>query len=262
MKFSVVTISYNQAPYLERCLESVLCQQGVELEYIVVDACSTDGSIAVLERYRHRLSQLLIEKDKGPADGLNKGFARAGGDILYYLNSDDKILPGAFAQVTEAFMKHQEADVIYGDGFLIDAEDRRIRSSYSARKFSSYRYLTGACVIVQQSTYFRRDAFSKLKGFNVANRTCWDGELLLDMAKAGAHFLHIPEFWGEFRVYPGSISGNLQLREQYFEDRNRMFYSTYGRKRNWQDAAADWLFRVGKHVDTAMQPMWLRQHDR
>ena len=90
MKISVVTISYNQAHYLERCLDSVLSQDGVELEYIVVDAYSSDGSREILERYRDRLSTLIVEKDNGPPDGLNKGFSHATGDIFYYLNSDSR----------------------------------------------------------------------------------------------------------------------------------------------------------------------------
>jgi len=94
MKFSIVTISYNQAQFLEKAILSVLNQEGVGLEYIVVDPGSTDGSREIIERYRDRFGHVVFEKDHGPADGLNKGFQYATGDVYGYLNSDDVLLPG------------------------------------------------------------------------------------------------------------------------------------------------------------------------
>src|SRR4051794_11958143 len=103
-KFSVVTISFNQAEFLERAIQSVLrqdCEAGIQ--YIVVDPGSTDGSRDVIEKYRSRLSHVILAPDLGPADGLNKGFKIATGDILCYLNSDDEFLPGAFRRVANFF---------------------------------------------------------------------------------------------------------------------------------------------------------------
>ena len=95
MKFSIVTISFNQAPYLETAIRSVLDQNYPDLEYIIVDPGSTDGSRDIIERFRSRFAKIIFEPDQGPGDGLNKGFAHATGDILGYLNSDDALLPGA-----------------------------------------------------------------------------------------------------------------------------------------------------------------------
>src|SRR5436305_15203748 len=108
MKFSVVTISFNQAQFIERALRSVLEQQGVDVEYIIVDPGSTDGSREIINRFRDRLSHVILEKDSGAADGLNHGFARATGDIYCYLNSDDEFLPGAFSVVQSYFANHPE----------------------------------------------------------------------------------------------------------------------------------------------------------
>ena len=96
LKISVVTISYNQAEFLERCIESVLNQNYPNLEYIIVDPGSTDGSRDIIKRYEKVFSHILLDPDNGPADGLNKGFAKATGDILYFINSDDVVLPDAF----------------------------------------------------------------------------------------------------------------------------------------------------------------------
>lgn len=99
MKFSIVTISFNQREFLERTINSVIGQDGVEIEYIIVDPGSTDGSRDIIERYRPYFAHVILEKDAGPADGLNKGFAVATGEIYGYLNSDDMFEPGALATV-------------------------------------------------------------------------------------------------------------------------------------------------------------------
>ena len=95
MKISVVTISFNQAKYLRQCIDSVLNQNYQNIEYIIVDPGSTDGSRQIIESYGDRVIK-IFEKDAGPADGLNMGFSRATGDIFYFINSDDYVLPGAF----------------------------------------------------------------------------------------------------------------------------------------------------------------------
>ena len=98
MKFSVVTVSFNQRQYLEECLTSVLGQDYPSLEYIVVDPGSTDGSRELIESLGSRLAAVLFEPDQGAADGLNKGFQRASGEIFGFLNSDDALLPGAMTE--------------------------------------------------------------------------------------------------------------------------------------------------------------------
>ena len=131
MKFSVVTISYNQAQFLEQAMVSVLAQSGVELEYIVVDPGSTDGSRDIIERYRDRIAHVVYEKDDGPADGLNKGFALATGEIYCYLNSDDEFEPNAFQTIAAFFASHTETDVVCGHCWLIDEHERRLRRVWS-----------------------------------------------------------------------------------------------------------------------------------
>ena len=107
-RVSIVTISFNQAEFLERTIESVLAQDYPEIEYIVVDPGSTDGSREIIDRYRSRISKVILRPDRGAADGLNHGFAEATGEIFGFLNSDDLLLPGAASKAAGFFDKHQD----------------------------------------------------------------------------------------------------------------------------------------------------------
>ncbi|MGI9418675.1 MAG: glycosyltransferase family 2 protein [Geminicoccaceae bacterium] len=232
MKISIVTLSFNQGRFLENAIRSVVDQQGVDLDYIVVDPGSTDDSRSIINRYRNQLAHSIFERDQGPADGLNHGFARASGQIYGFLNADDVLRPGALADVAQAFEQNPGADVISGNGHIIDAEGAPVRRMYSDR-FSLWGYLYGGAVLLQQSTFFRADAYHAAGGFNVDNRTCWDGELWLDMALAGRRFQRAGGFWSGFRVYDGTISSDIHgdegHRRAYERDRRRMFLKARGR---------------------------------
>ena len=232
MKISMVTLSFNQGRFLESAIRSVVDQQGVDLDYIVVDPGSTDDSRSIIERYQDQLSHAVYERDDGPADGLNHGFARASGQIYGFLNADDLLRPGALAKVAQAFEQNPDADIISGNGHILDADGATIRRMYSDR-FSLWGYLYGGAVLLQQSTFFRASAFEAAGGFNVDNRTCWDGELWLDMALAGKRFQRANDFWSGFRVYGGTITsgihGNDDYRRAYDRDRRRMFLKARGR---------------------------------
>ncbi|HVW73760.1 MAG TPA: glycosyltransferase family 2 protein [Rhizomicrobium sp.] len=208
MKISLVTISFNQAPYLEQALRSVLDQDYPDLEYIVVDPGSTDGSRDIIERYRDRIARIIFEPDKGPADGLNKGFGAASGTIFGYLNSDDLLLPGALSRVAQAFEKHPEADLIYGHGYVIDRVGRVLRRFRSDR-FNLRRSAYGNSIILQQATFWRAEPFRAMGGFNPCNRLSWDGEFWIDLALAGKRFRRVDEYWACFRTHEKSITHNF-----------------------------------------------------
>src|SRR5680860_664862 len=179
-KISIVTISFNQARFLRACIDSVLSQDYENVEYIIVDAGSTDGSRSIIESYGDRLVS-LFEKDDGPADGLNKGFAIATGEVLGFVNADDMLLPGALACVARGFASKPNADIIAGCGYFIDANGRRQRRIIPS-KFTPWLHAHRALAVFQQGTFFRRTSFERVNGFNSANRIAWDGELFLDMA--------------------------------------------------------------------------------
>jgi glycosyltransferase involved in cell wall biosynthesis len=234
MRISIVTISYNQSRFLESAITSVLNQNYNDLEYIVVDAGSTDGSQEIIENYRKHITMYIQEPDKGPADGLNKGFHHATGEIFGYLNADDKYLPGTFRRVNDIFSGSPQHDVVCGGGVIIDDYGRIIRKVFSD-PFDRRRYLYGAVTILQQSTFFRRNAFEESGGFNILNRTCWDGELILSFSKHNKKIKTVNELWSAFRLYGKSISGSGQTYDQYLKDIERFFIEEYGRPINRYD---------------------------
>jgi glycosyltransferase involved in cell wall biosynthesis len=244
-KVSIVTISFNQAEFLERAIRSVVDQDYSDIEYIVVDPGSTDGSRDIIERYRSRISRVIYQPDRGPADGLNEGFACATGDIFGYINADDAYLPGAIREAVAAF-DNNNADVIYGDGYIVDENDRCIRRCVST-PFKVRRFILGAAVILQQSTFFTANAYRDVGSFNVENRTCWDGELLFGFAAGGKKFLHVPRYWSLFRLYSSSISGSGRSLQQYYRDYQRIVEPAIAPYK-WMLPVARAAARLEKHL--------------
>jgi glycosyltransferase involved in cell wall biosynthesis len=211
---SIVTLSYNQGRFLEECIASVLGQDCEGVDYVVVDPGSTDGSREIIDRHSTRIQRILLEPDDGPADGLNKGFACAAADIFGYLNADDRFCPGALSFVVRYFATHPTVDVLCGTIRVIDEGGRASPRRRTADRFDVRRYAAGICTVGQQATFFRREAFFRAGGFNVNNRIAWDGELLVDLALAGARFATTRRVLGDFRIYKDSITGSRGYRER------------------------------------------------
>lgn len=233
MRISLITLSFNQARFLEQAITSVVNQPYDDIEYIVVDPGSTDGSRRLIERYRDRISHIVYEPDQGPADGLNHGFAHATGDIYGFLNADDWLEPHALDAVAKRFQQSPDIDVMAAHGWLTDEQGQRIRRKYS-QSFTPWLYLHQGAYLLQQSTFFRASAFKKVGGFNPKNLSCWDGELWLDLALAGCRFQIVDEFWSSFRVYNSSITGSVAAGgdhwKLYQNDRMRMYREATGKQ--------------------------------
>jgi len=247
MRVSVVTISFNQAEFLERTIQSVLQQDYPDTEYIIVDAGSTDGSLDIIQRYHSVFSKVIIEPDKGAADGLNKGFLNATGDIYCFLNSDDTLLPGSISKVVDFFTSHPKYDVIYGHTIVTDAEDRTIRLCFSD-KFSAIRAAYNAAFIMQPSTFFTASVFKCVKGFNINNSSNWDGELWIDMALKKAKFKQVDAFLSTYRLHESSITASKKLDDKYQEYSNRMFFKVVNRKKRYFDFILRVFFKLLRYV--------------
>jgi hypothetical protein len=206
-KISVIMVSFNQAAFLEEGLRSVLEQGYPNLQFIVVDGNSTDGSVEILERYRSRLADLVIEPDRGQSDGLNKGFARASGDILTWVNSDDLLEPGALFRVAQAFAT-PGVDMVAGGCRQIGLSRGQIILNHHNRLpfgipialplgllLDVNRFWFTGSFFYQPEVFFSRDIWKRSGGkLRTDLNYVLDYDLWVRMAAAGAHILHIPEF--------------------------------------------------------------------
>lgn len=230
---------------MEEALRSVLLQQYPRLELIVVDGGSTDGSIAIIEKYRPWLAQFVCERDRGPAHALNKGFELATGEILGFLNADDFYLPGSLARMAREFRMCPSADVISGHGYHA-APSGEMGAPIFSDRWDARRFAYGACVLVQQATFFRRRIFDETPGFNEGLRTSWDMRLWADMASAGARFHACDEFLAAFRLHADSLTGNPAFSRQCRRDTRAILRTVRGRPETAADTALTVLHRLRK----------------
>jgi glycosyltransferase involved in cell wall biosynthesis len=227
-RISIVTLSFNQGRFLDAALRSVRDQGYPNVEHIVVDPGSTDDSRAIIDHHRAHLGPVILEPDDGPADGLNKGFTAATGAIFGCINADDLMLPGALQTIARHFTQRPDIGAICGGGVLIDADDTVLRGIRTSRvDLGDFGH--GAMTFVQQGHYYRREAFAAAGGFNAANRTCWDAELMVDMVRAGVGFLTVPERLGAFRLYGDTITGSGRMAAQIRSDLARVQAKALGR---------------------------------
>ena len=195
---SIVTPSYNQARFLEATLRSVLEQDYPRIEYLVVDGASSDGSIEIIRRYADRLTWWVSEKDSGQSEAINKGFHRANGEFVGWLNSDDIYLPGAVSSAIQFFQAHSEAGLVYGDARAIDADGKPL-NLMRARQYS-LTDLMAFNIICQPAAFMRRSVLEEAGYLNPAYQLLMDNLLWMCMALK-APIVYTPQTWAAARYH-------------------------------------------------------------
>jgi len=238
VKFSIITPSYNQGRFIRDCIESVKLQTGVDWEHIVVDACSTDETLAILKEYPHL--RWTSEPDQGQTDAINKGFHRATGDWLMWLNADDYLLPGALRQVAEFAAAHPDADVIYGDCDFVDENGKFLRHKREF-EFDFNMLLFYGCYIPSTSTFYRRSIIDAGVLLDPDYRNCMDYEYCLKLAHAGYRFRHLPATLANFRWHESNMSTVHAVRR--YQERLRL-QRQYLALRGQACLGKEWLLRL------------------
>ncbi|MBL8172688.1 MAG: glycosyltransferase [Acidobacteria bacterium] len=271
-KISIITPSFNQAHFLERTMRSVLDQGYPNLEYIVIDGGSTDGSVALLEKYSDRLAYWVSEKDRGQSHALNKGFQRATGDIIGWLNSDDLYCPQALQRVGEAYLESPTDEVWYGGIYIVDQEDRVLNALWPLPPDPQYTVFVGLD-IHQQGLFWRRDLMQRIGFLDESLDFAMDWDFIIRLLLAG-RFRCIRHHLGMFRLHEAAKTANLSevgardkqlLLERYgslFPTRlprepHRLLLRARRFGRVAWDAPASYLwFKLARSLGLAAQPRW------
>lgn len=198
---SIVTPSFNQAAFLEAALRSVIDQDYPEVEYLVVDGGSEDGSAGIIQKYSAHLAWWVSEKDSGQAEGINKGLQKAKGEYVAWLNSDDAYLPGAISAGVKAFLQNPDAAIVHGSLRVIDATGslvNRIRyGDWGLAGLMEFR------IIGQPAVFMRRSALEKAGYLDPGYQLLLDHQLWLRVAQQG-RMVYVPEEWACARYHAGA----------------------------------------------------------
>jgi glycosyltransferase involved in cell wall biosynthesis len=213
-RISVVTPSYNQGRYLEAAIRSVLDQDHPDVEYLIMDGGSTDGSVDIIRRYADRLAFWVSAPDGGQSAAIATGFQRATGDVLAWLNSDDIYLPGAFSRVARAFEEAPAVDFVYGARRIIDEQGRLIRSFDPPTLLHKYYFAFGQW-IPQECAFWRRSLYDRVGGVDPTLGFSLDFSLFIRMWGKG-RFKKIDAELGALRSHAetkSNLIADVMLRE-------------------------------------------------
>lgn len=251
---SVVIPSYNQAQYIETALASVIGQGDPNLRIAVVDGGSTDGSVDVIRKYASHLDYWCSEPDGGQTAAINKGFAKIGGDIRGWLNSDDAYVPGAFAAVRRAFAADPTLGLVYGNRILIGPADE----VYGWTKFAPFDPWTSGYTIASETAFWTAAAQGKVGQLDESLRFAMDLDFFSRLFLA-VPSLQIKEYVGRFRCHDESKSATLQ--EVCAQETELLWHRHFGDIDTWKREPK--LRRVRHAVDGLTHPRtltvpWLR----
>jgi len=196
---SIVTPSFNQAPYIEATIQSVLSQDYPHIQYLIVDGGSTDGTVEIIKKHAGRVAWWVSEPDKGQTDAINKGFGQAQGQILAWLNSDDTYEPGAVSAAVKYLLEYPHVGMVYGDCNFINEEGRVIGKFGSAQ--TDYRLLRQGYVhIPQQTMFFRAEWWKRVGPLDPSFYFAMDYDLWTRLASR-TELKYVPQTWANFRLH-------------------------------------------------------------
>jgi glycosyltransferase involved in cell wall biosynthesis len=200
IKVSIITPSFKQARFIESTIRSVLEQDYPNIEYIVIDGGSQDGTLEILQKYADRLAAWVSEPDHGQTDAINKGFSQATGEVLAWLNSDDTYEPGAVTAAVKYLAEHPEIGLVYADTNFIDESGRRL-GRFPAAQTDYRRLRQGYVHIPQQAAFFRADLWRQVGPLDPDFYFAMDYDLWVRLAKLAPLAYLSGQTWANFRLH-------------------------------------------------------------
>ena len=223
---SIITPSYNQGTFLEDTINSVLNQDYPNIEYIVIDGGSTDESLDIIKKYAEKLAYWESKPDKGQTDAINKGFARASGEILAWLNSDDLLLPGAVSAAVNYLTANPNIGMVYGDAYFINKAGQKI-GDFPAAKTDYQKLRRGYVHIPQQASFFRAALWKQVGPLDPSFYFAMDYDLWVRLAKI-TNFAYVPGPWACFRLHGDAKT--ISEDDRCWPEMLRVHYREGGRK--------------------------------
>ncbi len=211
-RISVIVPSYNQGDFLERTLLSVINQNYPNLELIVIDGGSTDRSVDILKKYSSYFAYTVSEQDTGQANAINKGFRKATGDLMGWMNSDDCYVPGSFYHLAKAYAAHPRANFFYGDALTIDSDDRIL--GYWNANLVADRYLRFGGLVASHTAFWKKEIHQYMDENLYCNV---DGELWIRMVKNSVK-RHVRFPIGAYRLHQDSKSSSGNWADRWKKD--------------------------------------------
>jgi glycosyltransferase involved in cell wall biosynthesis len=198
-KVTIVTPSYNQGRFIEATIQSVLAQDYALIEYMIVDGGSKDETVEIIKKYEKHLSWWVSEKDQGQTDAINKGFRRASGDILAWINSDDLYYPHTVSEAVAVLQANPDVGMVYADANLIDSAGD-YAGKFAARQTDYRRLMRGSVHIPQATTFYRADVMRSVGFFDIFFFFAFDYEMWVRYSKV-SRLLYVPRLWADFRMH-------------------------------------------------------------
>jgi len=231
-KISIITPSFNQGQFLEETILSVINQNYPNLEYIIIDGGSTDKSIGIIKKYEKQINYWVSERDNGQSEAINKGFKKATGDIIGWINSDDLVIQGAFNAIAKYFIKNPDTIFINGYTLRIDEESKILFNNHIMRQ-NSFFSKHGIFNVAQQSMFWRRELHDKIGLLNESFHAEMDKEFLIRVFESKVKIGHINKTLGAIRIHNSTktkVGGLIwendkkKIKEMYngkYDDGNR-----------------------------------------
>lgn len=242
LKISIVTPSFNSIRTIRETIESVRSQDFQNWEHLVIDGGSTDGTLELLKEYPHL--KWISEKDEGHYHAMNKGIARASGDVINILNADDCLRPGALSAVSAAFAQQPEWDALFGDVQYVDGEGRGIyRREEACYDYNVLRY-GFVCYVIHQTLFVRKTAYDRLGLYRHKEfmNSC-DYEFILRLGKCGCKVGHVPRLLINYRYHEHGQSADLRVTQNMWREAG-IILREHGRPEGWRGGLYRTVFRL------------------